>query len=93
MGVSEEKGKTRKCSHERDLEKELVENVEKLMAVLPRIHPDSSLTLTRSVKKLERKLWAALCACQDDEPSGQDVIHFTMSDEVSGEVLPTGEST
>ena len=88
MGVTRDTRAEREdCSRERDVEKELADHVEKLMEILPRIHPDSSLTLTRSVQKLERKLWAAICAYNDhDERSGQAVIHFTIPDK-----LPTGQ--
>ena len=87
MGVTRETRTGKKCSRERDVEKELADHVEKLMEILPRIHPDSSVTLTHSVQKLERKLWAAICAYNDDdEPSGQEVIPFNIPQEV-----PTGQ--
>ena len=87
MGVTRDTRADReKCPRERDIGKELAEHVDKLMEILPRVHPDSSLTLTRSVKKLERKLWAAICAYNDhDDRSGQEVIHFTVPDEATAE--------
>ena len=87
MGVTRETRAGRKSTRGRDVEKELADHVEKLMEILPRVHPDSSLTLKRSVQKLERKLWAAICAYNDDEEaSGQEVIHVNVPD-----VVPTGQ--